>query len=104
MVKIKTIVLRYIRLIAVFMVLILIVFAVLIQVMREQQYTRTATLNIFNQVERLLSENSAELAETKANYSNECLKNAETIAYIIESDPTVLDSVDELRRIAEITN
>lgn len=103
MIKIKAIVLKYICLIAVFMALVLITFAVIIQVIREQQYTRISTLNIFDQVEHLLSENSAELAETKANYSNECLKNAETIAYIIESKPEVLESVDELKRIAEFT-
>lgn len=104
MTKIKKIVLRYIRFVAIFMTLVLIAFAVVIQVIREQDYARSSTLNIFNQVERLLSENSAELAEVEKDYSDECLKNAETIAYIIESDPSVLESVDELRHIAEITN
>lgn len=104
MVKIKTIVLRYIRLIAIFMVLLLITFAVIIQVIREQQYTRTATKNMFDQVEHLLNENSAELEEVKVNYSEECLKNAETIAYIIESNPKALESVEELRHIADFTN
>lgn len=104
MVKIKTIVVRYLRLIAAVMALLLIIFAVVIQVMREQQYTRTSTLSMFDQVEHLLSENSAELSETKKDYSRECLNNAETIAYIIESRPEVLESVDELKRIAEFTN
>lgn len=99
--KIKAIVLRYICLISVFMVLILVAFAVVLQVRREQQYTRLSTVTMFDQVEHLLNENSAELAEVKKNYSNECLKNAEAIAYIIESKPEVLESVDELKRIAE---
>lgn len=104
MAKIKTIVLKYICLTAVFMVLLLIVFAIIIQVAREQQYTRNATLNMFDQVEHLLNENSNELEEAKAEYSDECLKNAETIAYIIESSPEALESIDELKRIAEFTN
>lgn len=103
-IKIQKIVLRYIHLVAVFMALILITFAVVIQVIREQDYTRTDTLNIFDQVERLLNENTTELEEVEAEYTDECLKNAETIAYIIESDPTVLDDIEELRHIAEITN
>lgn len=104
MIKIKKIVLRYIRFVAVFMTVVLIIFAVIIQVIREQDYTRSSTKNIFNQVERLLNENSAELAGVKMDYTDECLKNAETIAYIIENDPSVLESVNELRHIAEITN
>lgn len=53
-------------------------------------------------MEHLLNENSAELAEARENYSDECLKNAEAIAYIIESKPETLDSVDELKRIAQL--
>lgn len=104
MTKIKTVVLRYMCVIAALMVVVLITFAVLIQVNREQNYTRVSTASIFDQVEHLLKENASELEETIARYSDECLKNAETIAYIIESDPSVLDSLDELRHIAEITN
>lgn len=104
MAKIKSIVLRYIRFFTIVMALVLIAFAVIIQVIREQDYTRSNTVNVFNQVERLLNENSAELEKVKSDYTDECLKNAETIAYIIESDPRVLGSVSELRYIAKITN
>lgn len=34
-------------------------------------------------------------------YSETCLHNAEAIAYIIEDDPTVLESVEELKNIAK---
>lgn len=104
MTKIKSIVLKYLCIIAAVMVAVLIAFSVLLQVDREQRYTRISTESIFDQVERLLGENSAELENVVASYSDECLKNAETIAYIIESDPSVLDSLDELRHIADITN
>lgn len=102
--KIKAIVLRYIRFIAIFMVLLLITFSVIIQVGREQRYTVISTTSIFDQVEHLLNENAVELEETEEDYSRECLKNAETIAYIIESNPEVLDSIDELKKIADFTN
>ncbi len=102
--KIKAIVLRYIRFIAIFMVLLLITFSVIIQVGREQRYTVISTKSIFDQVEHLLNENAVELEETEEDYSRECLKNAETIAYIIESNPEVLDSIDELKKIADFTN
>lgn len=102
--KMRTVVLKHINLVAFFLVIILIFFAVIIQTMREQNYARISTISMFDQVEHLLNENTAELEEIKASYSDECLKNAETIAYIIESKPEVLDNIEELRKIAEFTN
>ncbi len=52
------------------------------------------------QIEQVLEQNNAELAETREEYSQTCLYNAEAIAYLIQDKPSVLDSVDELRRIA----
>lgn len=54
----------------------------------------------FQQIEQVLEQNNAELAETKEEYSQTCLYSAEAIAYLIQDKPSVLDSIDELRRIA----
>lgn len=104
MIKMRSTVLKHIILAAVIMAALLITFSVIIQVLREQEFIRNSTKSVFDQVEHLLNENSAELEEIKADYSDECLKNAETIAYIIENDPTVLDDINSLRRVAEFTN
>ena len=52
------------------------------------------------QIEQVLEQNNAELAEISEEYSQTCLRNAEAIAYLIQNKPSLLDSVDELKRIA----
>ncbi len=52
------------------------------------------------QIEQVLEQNNAELAEISEEYSQPCLRNAEAIAYLIQNKPSLLDSVDELKRIA----
>lgn len=102
--NIKVIIVKYLRLNAAIMAMLIIALAAVIQVIREQQLTRIATQNMFMQIERMLSQNSQELDEVKEEYGNACLNNAKTIAYIIENVPSALESVDELRNIAEFTD
>lgn len=101
--NIKTVIVRYLRLSALIMVLLVILLAMFVQVFYEQKVTRTAAAGMFLQVKQLLEVNSRELEELKAKYSESCLKNAETVAYIIQSDPTVLESREALLKIAEFT-
>lgn len=102
--NIKVIIVKYLRLNAAIMAMLIIALAAVIQVIREQQLTRIATQNMFMQIERMLSQNSQELDEVKEEYGNACLNNAKTIAYIIENVPSALESVDELKNIAEFTD
>lgn len=102
--KIKSIVVKHLRVIAIIMLLAIIIMMLFIQIFREQQLSCANAHDMFLQIEKLLEENSEELESLRAEYSDECLKNAETIAYIIQSDPEILDDLDGLRHIAEITN
>lgn len=102
--NIKVIIVRYLRLNAAIMAMLIIALAAVIQVIREQQLTRIATQNMFMQIEGMLSQNSQELDEVKEEYGNACLNNAKTIAYIIENVPSALESVDELKNIAKFTD
>lgn len=80
-------------------VILLIIFAY-IQITNEQRMAYESAVRTFLQIEQLLEQNQEELEEIRKEYSETCLHNAEVIAYIIQSDPSVLGSVEELKRIA----
>lgn len=97
----KEIISRYMRLITCVLVAFLLVIIVYIQIENEQRQSYEGATGIFRQLEQLLIHNQEELNEIREEYSETCLHNAEAIAYIIEDDPSVLESVDELKKIAQ---
>lgn len=97
----KEIISRYMRLITCVLVVILLIIIVYIQIVNEQRQAYEGAVAIFQQIEHLLVRNQEELEELRVEYSETCLHNAEAIAYIIEDDPSVLESVDELKKIAQ---
>lgn len=101
---IKSIIIKYLQIIAVIMALFLIFMICLFQIAHEHQLTRNSTKAIFTQIEKLLDENTKELERVRDEYSEECLKNAETIAYIVENNPDILNDLEQLRHIAYIAN
>ena len=102
--KIKNIVSKHLYIIGFIMALFIVLMAAGVQIFREQQNNRFETEKIFTQVQHLLDENSKELEMIRTEYSEQCLDNAETIAYIIQNNPKVLNSIDTLKYIADITN
>lgn len=97
----KEIISRYMRLITCVLVAFLLVIIVYIQIENEQRQSYEGATGIFRQIEQLLIHNQEELNEIREEYRDTCLHNAEAIAYIIEEDPSVLESVDELKKIAQ---
>lgn len=98
----RNIISRYMRHVTFLLVAFLLIMILCLQFSHEQKLARETAGETFYQIGQLLERNQQELDETKAAYRQTCLHNAEAIAYIIEDDPSVLDSVEELRRIAEM--
>lgn len=96
----KKIISRYMNLVTLVLVCFFTIFIIYFQVAdTHRQAYKDATVTI-QQIEQVLEQNNAELAETREEYSQTCLYSAEAIAYLIQDNPSVLDSVDELKRIA----
>lgn len=93
---------NYMQIITLIMVAIILVLMVGFQVVNERQRTYEIAVRTFDQMEQILEENNKELEEEKEAYSQDCLQNAEEIAYIIEEDQTILDSVERLKEVAEL--
>ena len=102
--KIKSIVINRLCIIAAIMSLVIILMTAYIQIVREQRLHRAYANTMFLQIEKLLDKNTEEIDSILDEYSDECLKNAETIAYIIQNNPEIPENIDKLRHIAEITN
>lgn len=98
----RNIISRYMRHVTFLLVALLLVMILCLQFAHEQKLARETAGETFYQIGQLLERNQEELAETKAAYRQTCLHNAEAIAYLIEDNPSVLNSVEELKRIAKM--
>ena len=93
---------RYMYKITCVLVIVILIILVYIQVITEQHRAYEETITTFLRIESVLEENQQELSEIKEEYEQTCLRNAETVARIIENEPEALNSVEELKKIAEI--
>lgn len=96
----QNIISRYMYLIAGILVAVILVIVLYVEITTEQGLAYESAIRTFSQMEQVLEENQKELEKTQEEYKETCLHNAEVIARIIEGDPDVLDSVEELREIA----
>jgi len=100
--KIKKIVSKYMIAITLMLVVVILVFVTLSHILTEQRQAKERAQSVFLEVESILKENQKELEEVEKQYSQTCLYNAETIAYIIENENVVLEDVEELKKIAKM--
>ncbi len=98
----RNIISRYMRSVTFVLVVVLLALILCLQIMSEHKQAYQAATETFRQIEQLLEQNLAELEEVEEAYRQTCLHNAEAIAYIIEDNPSALNSVDELKKIARM--
>lgn len=96
----RSIISRYMQIVTLLLVVFFLVAIFYIQVVNERRQAYVSAVETFFQFEQVLGENKEELADLKQVYRETCLHNAEAIAYIIEGNTSVLDSVEELKKIA----
>ena len=91
----------YMHLLTIIMVIVILAVATIINILDAQRLARASANAMFIQIAQVLLENQRDLEEIEKNYRQTCLHSAETIAYIIEENPAVLESEAELEKIAE---
>lgn len=101
--KIRKEIIKYLCTITLVMVLAILLAALVLQLSGDRKKAYRDSLSVFGQVRQILAENEAELAEVEEEYSSTCLYKATTISQLIQADLSVLDSVDELKKISEYT-
>lgn len=99
--KLRKIISTYMHKITWILVIVILAISLYSQLKNEQKRAYENATRTFSQIEQVLAENQKELEEIQEEYRQTCLYNAEAIARMIESDPDVLNSVQELREIAD---
>lgn len=102
--NIKSTLVKYLYSITLILTLAILVLASVGQIFSKQQQLNAAATAVLYQVEQILSENQTELEELKEEYRNTSLSSAETVAYMLQYHTTALESCDELKKIAKLTN
>lgn len=86
------------------MILIIMSFIVLftftIQIINSERVIRRDAARMFEQVERVLTRNEEEIDSTIEEYTEDCLRNANAIAYVLQDRPDIVKSASELRKLA----
>ncbi len=98
----RNIISRYMRSVTFFLVITLLALILYIQIAHERRQAYETATETFYQIGQVLEKNQEELTETRAAYRQTCLHNAGAIAYMIEDNPSVLNSVEELKKIAAL--
>ena len=98
----KSMIGRYMRIIALAIVIGVLAITFLTEVLGEQRHARQLAGRMFYQIERVLEDNEKDLLEVVHEYAQDCLDNAEAISYIVENRPEMIHDVEEFQRVAEL--
>lgn len=58
--------------------------------------------SIFWQIDQIIVGNDEGVAEIITDFSNQCLTNAQTVAYMAEANPALYSDIDELKKMADL--
>lgn len=73
-----------------------------IQIFNAQRQMNDDSTVLFQQVDSILMNNSSELEEVTTDYTNGCLTAADAAAYIFNQDPSIMNDLDEMKKIASL--
>lgn len=92
---------RYIQIVTLALVLGILVFIGCMEISKERERAYENAVSAFHQIGQTLERNQEELRDIGVEYSETCLYNAEAIAYMIQHNLPALESLEELKRMAE---
>lgn len=96
----KGLISRYMTIVTVFIVVIIICAAFVVEMLGAQQEAQDAADSMLIQIESALEKNQRELVAIESEYRQTCLSNVRAIAYMVQHYPEAAESVDELKKIA----
>ena len=101
--NLRGIIVSYLTRITIVMMVVIFISFALLQMLSATNQARKDAASIFYQIEQILTKNQDELEELETSYSESCLKNAESIAYILQYNPEILNQKDlvELFKVAD---
>lgn len=73
-----------------------------LQVTVAQRDMINATRDIFSQVNQILSQNQVEAAKVAQDFAEKCLTQAKAAAYIVQYRPSIVENVEEIKKVAAL--
>ena len=98
--KLKKIISNYMKVISLIIVVFIIIIVTVFNVINAKRLANEKAYEMFSRIENVLDGNKKDLKDVQQEYRDTCLNNARSIAYIIQYHPSVLDSVEEQKKIA----
>lgn len=99
----KEIIRRSLLTITTFLSIFLLFVIVSIQIFNEQNRAYENSTRTLTQIDLILDENESDLTDIVHTYAQTCLLHAESISYILEKDPSLIENTAELKKIAAFT-
>ncbi len=97
----KKIISRYMGKVTCVLVAVVLIVLVCVQIVNTRRQAYENTVGVFGQIQQLLKQNQKELNQVMIQYRGTCLHNAQAVAYMIQNDPSILENIDRLKKIAE---
>lgn len=100
MITLRQLINRYLYVITFILIIFstMIVSYVQIKIAQDHQYNES--LLTLSQIEQIIHENGKELEEIKTEYRKTCLLNAQIISHLLDTTPSTLYDIEELRALA----
>lgn len=93
------------------MLLVLLIFCILVlgvnyalQLFLSHEEMKTVSADLFWQIDKLVAQSIADIAEIEEDYANNCLIHAKAAAYIAQYRPELFESQAESRKLAALLN
>ena len=99
--KIKNRIARYLTIVFFMMMVLLLLLSVLLQGADARRHVRSDAGYAFRRIEQELDRNQAELENSRREFFESSLRNADSAAYMLQYNPSARDDVQALREIAE---
>lgn len=97
----KKMIVRYMQTVTIVLILLILIITIISQILSAQKYARETAEATFVQIRQIMRDNENELVALQTEYKQTCLNNAEAIAYMVESNPAVLEDLEALQEIAD---
>ena len=98
----KSMIRRYMCLIAAIIVIGVLIITFIADVLGEQRHEKQLAQRMFYQIEHVLEDNEKDLKEIVWTYAYQCLDNAKMIAYILENSKEEITDIETLQKIASL--
>ncbi len=83
-------------------VLIILLCVLVIHMYKYKEEWKSSTYILFEQAEHILEMNALEQDAVIAEYRQLCMNYADSVGYILDKNPSIMDDVNELNKIAEL--